>query len=76
MFTSFKQGQNLTEGWKIRWKVLCESSCEPWNVLIFQVRGEAFSELEAGIAKMCFDGAFGTFHTGCDVFDGHFMNII
>ena len=45
-------------------------------MLIFQVRGEVFSEVKACIAKVGFDGAFGTFHTGCDGFDGHFMNIV
>ena len=76
MFTSFKQGQNLTEGWKVRWKILCENSCEPWNVLVFQVRGEAFSELEACIAKMCLDGTFAPSYLFCNGFDRHFMNII
>ena len=61
---------------KTKTQILCESSYEPWNVLIFQVRGEKFSELEACVAEVCFDGAFRTFHTGCDGFDGHFMNIV
>ena len=61
---------------KTKTQILCGSSCEPGNVLIFQVRGEVFSELEACIAEMCFDGAFGTFHTRCDGFDRHFMNIV
>lgn len=58
---------------------LTERSGDVFTIMLspgLQIGGEQFPELESCVAEMCFDGAFGTFHTGCDGFDRHFMNIV
>ena len=45
-------------------------------MLIFQVRREAFAELEACVAEMCLDSTFAPPYLFCDDFDRHFMNIV
>jgi len=51
-------------------------SCEPRNVLISQVGYEELLELQAGIAEMALDRAFGTSDFCGDGFDGKFVVVV
>ena len=52
------------------------SSGEPGNVLIFQVRREVFLEVEAGVAEMRFNRAFGAVQMGSNLFYRQVLGVI
>ena len=49
---------------------------EPGNVLIIQVRCEVFLELEAGVAEMCFNRAFGAIQMGRNLFYRQVLGVV